>query len=254
MRPINFKLTFLALVCIISSSVFAIDENLIALNVDQIKKLSQATFKIEVDTAKTIHFKGQWPLICGHSAKVNSYHSPIGLSLRVLVNEKCYKFIYGKPKKLGELAKAPLSAITVNGVIRDNELVYLESAEPKLDLSLPVNSFYSDNAHQTSPLKNPPPQNSDQTIFGNEANRASQNLDGSVRYRNCNSSDYGINDPNFCNGRYGLDLNADLKLNDSTKLRGTTQLDLISPNNSTDGINGKAGVRLDLLYEFKDSL
>jgi hypothetical protein len=256
MKKLSLSSTFLALVCFTSSSVFAADENLIAINVDQVKKLSQETFQIEVDTAKTVHFKGQWPQICSQSATVYSYHSPKGMSLRILVNNKCYGLITEKPQKLSKLTKAPLSTLKVKGIIRDNELVYLESAEQKLDLSLPFDSYYSDSegVHQTSPFKNPPSQHTDKTIFGEKANGASQNLDGSVRYRRCNPDDYGINNPIFCNGRYGLDLNADFQLGDSTKLRGTTQFDVTTPNGSTDGITGQAGVRLDLLYEFQEPL
>lgn len=254
MKKVNLFSRFLILVLLTSISGLAIKENQIALNADQIMKLSRGTFKLEVETPRTILLKGLWPQVCGQSARTKSYHTAASFNLQILVSEKCFSLLNEKTNKLAVLSLASLNPLVVQGLVREGENVLLVSARQELDLTIPREYFYGEDDNQTSPLKHSLAQTVEDQSVTKQLNEPSESLQGAFRYRKCNPTDFGIPDPNVCNGRYGWDLNADVKLDDSTTLRGTTQLDVTTPNDPTDRLHGKVGVRLDLLYEFKNSL
>lgn len=248
MKLINSAFIILA-ICI-AATTFA-DNRMMSLNSDDLKILSKNSFKLKIDQRRNIRVLGQWPDVCGKSVAVSSIHRNSILEITINVSQDCYSLLLGPIDEMTKIPTTSMTGILVKGIVRQHEKVVLTSINPALDLNLSPDQvetiMRNEQINPTEP--NPAP-----SFLGNKYGSSSKGstIEGGMAYRKCDPINYGSSNPSVCNGRYGVDLNADLKLNDSTSLRGTTQIDL--QNQPGDNLSGKAGIRLDILIQIDDMI
>jgi hypothetical protein len=225
------------------ASASAGEQDRIALNFQQVRELSQQTFRTEVDASNTLRLQGRWPRVCGESAKIHTAHTKFGLRMRIFVSERCFDLLKLKNKRRQRLPTMSIASVGIDDYVSPSEIVYLESATHKLDLELPSDYLLTAAEEADRNWDYASPTDLFQVHKKNT-------IEGSLKYHRCSPEEYATTDPGYCNNRYGWDINADIPLTSNTTIRGTTQLDIANQEGAFTNITGRAGIRLDILYRF----
>lgn len=245
MPSLIFKISFLILSWASLGNAKA--PGLIPIGPDVLDELSNETFDILISNTNRVELDGEWPRICGETAKLKASHTNLGMSLQISVSPDCLLELEKSDEEIEALPLISFSELKIQPLLRRGELVYVDSS------GLTLNAAEDLNASGTKVLELQTSLPVDSFMSGSEQTQSrSRWSETNIQYGTCAPEDYGTTDPSACAGRNGsFKLNTKLKLREGTQLQGSTQLDLDPQMGTSEAdFRSRTGVQIELIQEF----